>query len=805
MVVWDSALTRQLLAFTVSSYRQSPLKLLFVFFALLSGIVGLSSVMVINETAKQSYAQASQPLFANLSFRLKPLPRQSIHKQQYAELRRSGLQATPIVYQELKLQNGMDIQLLALDVFSLPMTDGLTMRSQSVQQGTLFMGAKLAEKLSISSGEEVLTDGQEALGIAQTLDSLGDQPWLLMDVSAYSDVFGVVQIDELWVFGELDDTQLDAVKGDFLIEPVLHEDPATLTDSFHLNLLAMGLLMFIVCMFIVLNAFHLMLAERRKNLLIMRQFGISRRTLLRAISIEIILLSLIASALGSWLGIQLAQFLSPAVNMTLTSLYEVSLTENSINIFKLFLYSFLVATTGAFIAALGPIFSLSKELSNVRQFTQKLDTNTNKLTLLTIGLGLTFVLTMLLTDSLYGYFFAIGCLILLGCSSLVLLLPWGIRIVQKLVKGKWVLTNWAVADSVRISVKSKVAMSAFFIAVTANIGMNLMVDSFKSATQEWLQQRLIADYYLSTQNPDVLKEYFATNYPDFWLWERKRLKGNIDGQEIDVIAYPHTERYQDAMTFKSSEPNVWQRFSSNGMSINEQMAFQMGLQLGDKLTFFAGEKRVTRAVSGIHYDYGNMDKQILLPSEFFSQNQSRLFMFALHEPDANKLDLAKVKADLAKLDGTNAIFSFNEIMAISVQTFDRAFLVTGALNLITLLVAAFSLATSISIIELQNSPYQGLIRSFGVSRYKLLGLSLVQYFLLTFITGLLAIPFGILLSWLLIYKVNVSSFFWSYPLIIDGQVILNVILASLVIVLISVAFPVWRNQKHSIANRLAQL
>ena len=78
-----------------------------------------------------------------------------------------------------------------------------------------------------------------------------------------------------------DVSPLAMVTGDQLrlVEPEDERDLARLTDSFHLNLTAFGLLAFLVGLFIVHASFGLAFEQRLPMVRTMRAVGISARTL----------------------------------------------------------------------------------------------------------------------------------------------------------------------------------------------------------------------------------------------------------------------------------------------------------------------------------------------------------------------------------------------------------------------------------------------------------------------------------------------------------------------------------------------
>ena len=71
-------------------------------------------------------------------------------------------------------------------------------------------------------------------------------------------------------------------------------DMAQLTDSFHLNLTALGLLAFVVGLFIAHSAIGLALEQRRPLLRTLRACGVPAATLILALALELLGLALLA-------------------------------------------------------------------------------------------------------------------------------------------------------------------------------------------------------------------------------------------------------------------------------------------------------------------------------------------------------------------------------------------------------------------------------------------------------------------------------------------------------------------------------
>src|SRR6202041_3998213 len=116
---------------------------------------------------------------------------------------------------------------------------------------------------------------------------------------------------------------LENIVGDQLrlVEPNTESDLERLTDSFHLNLTAFGLLSFVVGLFIVNSAIGLAFEQRLPMLRTLRACGVSARMLNTVLVIELVALALAAGVVGLVCGYLIAASLLPDVAASLRGLY----------------------------------------------------------------------------------------------------------------------------------------------------------------------------------------------------------------------------------------------------------------------------------------------------------------------------------------------------------------------------------------------------------------------------------------------------------------------------------------------------
>ncbi|CAN0601446.1 unnamed protein product, partial [Ectocarpus sp. 12 AP-2014] len=107
--------------------------------------------------------------------------------------------------------------------------------------------------------------------------------------------------------------------------PATADDLGRLTDSFHLNLTAFGLLSFAVGLFIVNGAVGLAFEQRRPVFRTLRALGVPARRLVVLLTVELLVFALISGALGILLGYAIAALLLPDVAATLSGIYGATI------------------------------------------------------------------------------------------------------------------------------------------------------------------------------------------------------------------------------------------------------------------------------------------------------------------------------------------------------------------------------------------------------------------------------------------------------------------------------------------------
>jgi putative ABC transport system permease protein len=128
----------------------------------------------------------------------------------------------------------------------------------------------------------------------------------------------------------------------------------------------------------------------------------------------------------------------------------------------------------------------------------------------------------------------------------------------------------------------------------------------------------------------------------------------------------------------------------------------------------------------------------------------------------------------------------------SLEIFDRTFAITDALRLLAVVVAFIGVLSTLMSLQLEKSREIGIWRSLGMTPGQLTRLTLFETGLMGLMAGVLAMPLGYGLAWILIYVINVRSFGWTLNMALRGQYFWQAALVAVVAALLAGIYPAWR-------------
>ena len=472
----------------LSYWHKNPLQI----FAYLSGVALAtalwSGVQAINLEAKVSYKAAAETLGEGQYDIIQPKQDRTISTADYVSLRKSGWLVSPVVDGYLH-----NIRLVGMDPLTLP-------------SSFLFANANITNSIGETNIFEILLTNESTVkNLIKNVKVIVDQnvaPGMAVgDISLVQRLLKKDKITYLIVHPEqpLGQKELEIVTPHLTLKNIQQmTDISKLTDSFHLNLSAFGLLSFAVGLFIVHSTIGLAFEQRRAIMRSMRSMGVSIRTLIIIVTIEMIILAIIGAIIGIVLGYLIAGFLLPDVAATLKGLYGANISGNLQLRPDWWLSGLIIALLGTALAMSSQIWQITKlpilasakprawMLVSTSHFTLQMK---SAILLLTLG-----GICTILFEGLIAGFALLGALLIAAAASLPALLAWSLGKLQK--SARTPLWGWFWADTRQQLPGLSLALMALLLAVSANIGVSTMVSSFRLTFISFLDQRLAPELFL---------------------------------------------------------------------------------------------------------------------------------------------------------------------------------------------------------------------------------------------------------------------------------------------------------------------
>jgi len=361
------------------------------------------------------------------------------------------------------------------------------------------------------------------------------------------------------------------------------------------------------------------------------------------------------------------------------------------------------------------------------------------------------------------------------------------------------------------------AVAALVVAVSVTVGLGVMIHSFRSTLVRWLDGTLRADVYVSlpgpqasratgTLWPEVVEAFVAQ--PDVVGFSTYRGVDLLTPQgPYRLVALDLDPRGEGAFDFLEGDPAVAMRGfrEGRGVIVSEPFAYRRALHLGDTVSVSTPSGPQALSVLGVFYDYGSEQGTVMMGRSLYDRffddpGITSLGLFLRPGADAEA-----VVRDLRGLvpEGRTVVARTNAALrSASLEVFDRTFQVTAVLRLLAFLVAFVGVLSALMAIELERAREFGVMRASGLTPGQVWTLVTTQTGLLGLVSGVLAVPVGIVLSVVMIFVVNKRSFGWTLRMELGPDVMLQAIGLALVGALLAGLYPAWRMARTSPALAL---
>ncbi len=807
-----------------------PWQLAMAVIGVCTGVAVIVAVDLANESSRVAFLESLDSITGAATHQVVGGPA-GLDESLYVELRRGGLAAAAPVVEADVFFNERAYTLLGIDLFaeqslrSYEFSAGAASDDAEVlfsdfllEPGSVIVSEQTAAELGLETGDtfEFVANGrqQSATIIATLADGGTLAGYLLADIATvqeWLDAPGLLSRIDVALGDDVDAFAQSLPDGAELLDAEGRtRTTLEMSDAFMVNLNAMSLLALLVGLFLIYNSASFSVLQRRPLLGVLRALGVTRQEAFRMIVAEAVMLGLVAGALGVmfgiWLGGELLFFVTRSINDLYFRVAVTSVEVSTLTIVK----GMLAGVAAAVVAAAVPALDAAAAPPRLAMSRSTLESGAGRVVpiLAAVGivvLALSVLVLKISSTSLIAGLTAVFLLIF----GFALLIPYAVRgltVVLAPLAGRLggVPARLAVTGIASSLSRTGVAIVALSVAVSATIGVSVMVDSFRGSVSTWLERTLEADIYLGLPSGGIdpaLRDAIAALPAVRGVSTSRRAVFTVGDRQVRVNAIgmaPAPDAAYAAWDILDAEPSdVWPRWESeNTVLVSEPFAWQSQLGPGDTIALPTQRGTVSFTVLGTFQSYDVSGSGVLMSRAIYDRHfgdsgvdSLGLYLF---DPAVTSDVVAEIEA-LGERIGQGVFARSNtDLRALSLAIFDRTFVVTNILYWLAVGVAIVGILGAMLALQLERGRELGLLRALGMTPTQLAGNISFQTGTIGVLAGLAALPLGVAMAWVLIEVINRRAFGWQIAMDVSAEYVVGGLLLATLSALFAGAYPAWR-------------
>ena len=581
---------------------------------------------------------------------------------------------------------------------------------------------------------------------------------------------------------------------------------AAMSQAFMTNLMAMSLLALLVGIFLIFNSVSFSVLQRRGLIAVLRALGVTRSRLFLMLLTEAAVLGIVAGLVGIALGIALGEQLLQLVSRSINDLYfRVSVTEVSVDTFSV--AKGLVAGLGAaLVAAAAPAIEATTYEPRLAMARSSLERRTGRsLPYIALAGGVTIALSVVLLmvsgRDLVAGLTAVFLLILGFASCVPLAVRWASRVLSPAAQSAGGTTMRMAVSGIGASLsRTAIAIVALAIAISATIGVSVMVDSFRGSVQEWLEQTLQADVYAGVQRgalrPDLIEDLQGIQGIAAVSTSRRTWVEDAQGRTQLLAIRMVPGAYAGTELLDASPDDVWPAWESDDVVlVSEPYAYQHRVTPGDfiSLPTANGDRQFRVAARYQSYDINAsavMISRANYDRYFDDDGVDTLGLYLTAGTDVDGV-IARIKT-ISEGRQRLRVDSNARIRDLSLEIFDQTFVITDVLYWLATGVAFIGILAAMLALQLERAREFGMLRALGMTPRQVGSMVTVQTSVIGLLSGLAAIPLGVVMAWVLIKVINRRAFGWQIDMAIQPGILLSAVVFAVGVSLLAGIYPAWR-------------
>ncbi len=351
--------------------------------------------------------------------------------------------------------------------------------------------------------------------------------------------------------------------------------------------------------------------------------------------------------------------------------------------------------------------------------------------------------------------------------------------------------------------RTSVPVAALVVAVASTVGVGVMVDSFRVTVVSWLESQLQADIYV--QPPSSVARFADAEL----LPELVEVLQQTQGVERVHSVYSETitanfgptnlvttslgALAQQTYEIKRAESGFWDRFPNQQVvMVSEVYAYRHGVSLGDTLQLQTDQGLQEFLIEAVYYDYASDIGSVTMNREVYDRfyDNRTISGLALYASEGTPVEVL-VERLRERADGLQEVFirSNRGLREASIEIFDRTFTVTYVLRLLAVIVAFVGILSSLMALQLERAREHAVLRANGMTPGQLWNYVIMQTGVMGGMAGILSLPLGVIISYVLVYVINLRSFGWTLEFLVSPSLLFQAFGLAVLAALLAGIYP----------------
>jgi putative ABC transport system permease protein len=583
------------------------------------------------------------------------------------------------------------------------------------------------------------------------------------------------------------------------------ETTAAMSDAFMTNLMAMSLLALLVGVFLIYNSVAFAVLQRRDLIGVLRALGVTRLETYRLILIEAALIGVVGAVIGVLAGVWLGGKLLVLVARTVSDHYfAVHVTAVGISSFSV-IKGLLAGIGATLVAAAVPAMEASSYQPRLAMTRSVIEQRAGRLLPLLGWAGLTMMLLSAVLLRVSGSNLVAGLcalfMLILGFAFCIPLFVRGVSALLEPVGGYLggVAGRLAIGGVGKTLSRTGVAIVALSIAVSATIGVSIMVESFRGSVSDWLNTTLQSDVYVGVPRGSLDAQLIENivETPGITAYSTSRRSWlETEGGRFRILAQEMAPGSYAGTRFRDGNPDVvWRQFDNeDAVLVSDAYAFRFDLSRGDSIELNTARGPARFTVAAVYQSYDSNNGAVMVSRNLYDKYFDDPFIDSLGlylDEGTSAATIIEKLRDLSEGRQALLMSSNARIRELSLGIFDRTFVITNVLYWLAVGVAIIGILGAMLALQLERAKEFGVLRAIGMTPGQTGLLVCVQTGFIGLLSGLASIPLGLVMAWVLLEVINRRAFGWQIDFMVTPSVLLMAMVLSVGAALVAGIYPAW--------------